>query len=169
MLVDAWDWCPWNETHTAADGTFRLTKLDPDHRVEVRFIKPGFAPYTIIKQPLGTMTAPVVLDDETYFEGIVTAPDGTPVPNAFIRANQGPKQADGVHISTIWTETHSDAQGRYRLLVQDDTYDLQVTSPTGLVARLSKVTIARGNAVPLDLRLEPGVIFRAKILDQPNR
>ncbi|MDQ3622936.1 MAG: carboxypeptidase regulatory-like domain-containing protein, partial [Verrucomicrobiota bacterium] len=165
VLVDAWDWCPGNETHTAADGSFRLAKLDSDKRVEVRFIKPSFAPYTIIKQPLGAMTAPVVLDDETYLEGVVTAPDGMPVPNALIRANQGPKQADGVHISTIWTETHSDAQGRYRLLVQDDTYDLQVTSPTGLVARLPKVTIARGNAVPLDLRLEPGVIFRAKILD----
>lgn len=165
VLVDAWDWHPGNETRTGADGTFRLTRLDPDHRVQVRFIRSGFAPHTVIKQPLGAMTAPVVLDDETYFEGIVAAPDGTPVPDAFIRANQGPKEADGVHISTIWTETHSNAQGRYRLLVQDDTYDLQVTSPAGLVARLPKVAIAREKAVPLDLRLEPGVVFRAKILD----
>src|SRR5262249_25660268 len=41
-LVDAWDWCPGNETHTAADGTFKLEKLDLGRDVEVRFIKEGF-------------------------------------------------------------------------------------------------------------------------------
>jgi beta-lactamase regulating signal transducer with metallopeptidase domain/uncharacterized GH25 family protein len=164
-LVDAWDWCPGDETHTAADGTFRLTKLDPKNRIEVRFIKEGFAPYTIIKQPLGALQTPVVLDDQTYFEGVVTAPDGKPVPNASIRANQGPRDADGVSITTIWTETKSDAQGRYKLLLQDDTYDLQVTSPDAFVGRWPKLTIGPKQAVARDLRLEPGVVFRARLVD----
>jgi beta-lactamase regulating signal transducer with metallopeptidase domain len=165
VLVDAWDWCPGNETRTAADGTFRLAKLDPDERIEVRFIKEGFAPYTIIKQPLGELSAPVMLDNQTYFQGVVTGPDGKPVANAFIRANQGPEEADGVQIGTIWTETRSDAQGRYKLLVQDETYDLQVTSPGGLVARLPKLTIGPKEAIALDLPLEPGVVFIAHFVD----
>jgi len=165
VLVDAWDWCPGDETHTAADGTFRLKKLDPKSRIEVRFIKEGFAPYTIVKQPLGTLTAPLELDNQTYFEGVVTGPDGKPVANAFIRANQGPKQADGVFIGTIWTETHSDVQGRYRLLVQDETYDVQVTAPGGLVLRLPKQAISPKEHVTLNLPLETGVILRAHIAD----
>jgi protocatechuate 3,4-dioxygenase beta subunit len=165
VLVDAWDWCPGHETRTGKDGAFRLAKLDPDERIEVRFIKKGFAPYTIIKQPLGELTEPLMLDNKTCFEGVVTGPDGKPVANAHIRANQGPKNADGVYIDTIWTETHSDAEGRYKLLVQDEDYEVQVTSAEGLVARLPKVTIGPKETVALDLKLQPGVVFLARIVD----
>jgi protocatechuate 3,4-dioxygenase beta subunit len=165
VLVDAWDWCPGDETHTAADGTFRLTKLDIDKRIEVRFIKEGYAPYTVIKQPLGALKEPLVLDDETWFEGLVTGPDGKPVAGAFIRANQGPQQADGVFIETIWTETHSDAEGRYKLRVQSDSYEIEATAPGGLVVRLPRREIGVKVAVKLDLRLEPGVVFHAHFVD----
>jgi protocatechuate 3,4-dioxygenase beta subunit len=165
VLVDAWDWCPGNETRTAADGTFRLTRLDPQERIEVRFIKEGFAPYTVIKQPLGALAQPLVLDTQTYWEGQVTGPDGQPVANAWIRANQGPQQADGVFIGSIWTETRSDARGHYKLLVQNDTYELQVTSPAGLVARLPEQVIAAQQRVELNLALKPGIVFRARVVD----
>src|SRR5689334_22932784 len=32
--VHAWDWLPGNETHTAADGTFRLAGFDPNITIE---------------------------------------------------------------------------------------------------------------------------------------
>ena len=70
------------------------------------------------------------------FSGNVVDRFGKPVPDAFIRANQGPKRADGVSITTNWTETHSDASGRYRLRLQKDTYDLQVTSPAVVRGRV---------------------------------
>lgn len=165
VVVHAWDWHPGYKTTTDAEGAFRLTRLDPEERIEVRFIKEGYAPYTIIKQPLGSLIDAVVLDDQTCFEGVVTGPDSKPVPDALIRANQGPKQADGVTITTIWTETRSDPDGRYRLRVQDDTYDLQVTTSSGLVARLPKLTIGPKEVAALDLPLQQGVVFRAHVVD----
>ena len=67
-----------------------------------------------------------MLDNKTYFEGRVTGRDGKPVAGALIRANQGPKRSEGTMITEIWTETHSDAEGHYRLLAQADIYDIQV-------------------------------------------
>ena len=161
--VHAWDWLPGNETHTAADGTFRLAGFDPNITIEVRFMKEGFAPYTVIRQPLGTLVKPLVLDTQTYWEGVVTGPDGQPVANALIRADQGPQCIpSGVCERNIWTETHSDSQGRYKLLVQDDAYDLEVRAPGGLVARRLNEDIAPKKATALDFKLEPGVVFRAR-------
>ena len=43
-----------------------------------------------------------------------------------ICANQGPKFADGVTISAIWTETEADEMGNLKLYLQPDVYELIV-------------------------------------------
>ncbi len=127
--VDAWTWYPGNETRTDARGWFRLKKLDSHRKVEVVFRKQGFTPELFVTQPAGSPNWVVVLGNRTFFEGTVTRPGGKPVASALIRANQGPKRADGVIITEIWTETRTDAEGHYRLYAQADVYDIQVRVP----------------------------------------
>jgi len=163
VLVDPWHHD--DETHTTTDGTFRMTGLNADRRLAVRFSKEGFATYTITKQPLGELRAPLILDDRTWLEGVVTAPDGRPVANALIRANQGPKNADYAQFNSIWSETRSDAQGRYKLHAQDDAYDVHVTAADGLAGRWLKVLVRPNEAATLDLPLAPGIVFLAHVVD----
>src|SRR5262249_14865406 len=92
-------------------------------------------------------------------------PDGQPAANALIRANQGPKMGDGVIITSVWTDTAADASGRYRLYVEPDAYEFLVKAPGVGVARLPKTPIGHGEARALDIRLQPGVIFRATTVD----
>ena len=101
VLVDAWTWFPGNETTTDADGAFRLTGLEPQRQIEVRFSKEGFTPRLIAKQPLGGLEQPLALTTHTYFEGAVIDPDGQPAVGALVRANQGPKDADGIFLDAI--------------------------------------------------------------------
>ncbi len=82
-----------------------------------------------------------------------------------IRANQGPKRFDGYLITEIWTETQSDAEGRYRLFAQADVYDIQVRVPGTGVARLKDTVLGIDEARRLDISLQPGVTFRAKLID----
>jgi beta-lactamase regulating signal transducer with metallopeptidase domain len=163
--VDAWTWYPGNETRTNNRGEFRLHRLDKDRKVEVVFRKPSYTPQLFITQPTGTQGWIVVLGNKTYFEGRVTSPDGKPVANALIRANQGPKRADGVMVSDIWTETRTDGDGRYRLYAQADVYDIQVRVPGVGSARLKDTALSNDEAKRLDIALMPGVKFRAKLVD----
>ncbi len=168
VLVDAWTWCPGNEATTDADGNFQIKGLDPQRQIEVRFSKEGFTPRLVVKQPLGAMEQPLTMTNHTYFEGVVTGPDNRPAADAWIRANQGPKDADGVFIDTIWTETHADARGHYRLYAQDDRYNIQVTTREGNVARLPDMDLADGQARWLDIALQAGTVFRAKFVDSES-
>lgn len=165
--VHIWDWVnrPEYQTRTDKDGRFRIKNPDNERRVQVRFRKPGYSPVMFVQQPVGVKNFVVAMDSKTYFEGTVKGPDGKPAANALIRANQGPKQADGVVISTIWTETHSDAAGHYRLYVEPDAYEFLVKAPGIGVARLPKRPIDHGQAKALDITLEPGVTFRAITVD----
>jgi beta-lactamase regulating signal transducer with metallopeptidase domain len=163
--VDAWDWYPGNETKTDANGVFRLPRLGRDRKVQVRFRKPGYSPVMIVQQPTGVKDLVIVLDQKTYFEGRVLGPDGQPAAHAVIRADQGPKQGDGVIISHVWTETKSDAEGRYRLYVEPDGYEFHVKAPGAGVARLPRTSIGHGQAQALDIRLHAGVTFRAVCVD----
>ncbi len=63
----------------------------------------------------GTADLRVVLDDTTFFEGTVTRPDGSPVPNVTVRASNPKFNSNGTEIGRLWTETRTDADGRYRL------------------------------------------------------
>ena len=152
--VDAWTWYRGNETKTDASGFFRLKKLDKDRKVEVQFRKPGHTPRLFLTQPTGVGGWIVVMGDKTYFEGKVIDPQGNPVKRALIRASNGPKQADGVRITELWTETTTDDQGHYRLYAQEDLYDIQVRVPDVGVARLTKTPLGADEAKHLDIPLQ---------------
>jgi beta-lactamase regulating signal transducer with metallopeptidase domain len=165
VLVDAWTWCPGDEVHTDENGRFELGGFKDQKTIEVRFSKEGFSPWHFATQPLGKMKEPVVLDDNTYFEGAVTDREGNPVPDVLVRANQGPKQAEGGYITTVWTEGRADAVGKYRLYADPDKYEIQVSAGDRGVARLFNLQIAHGEAKKLDIQLQTGVTFRAKTID----
>lgn len=168
VLVDVWTWYPGNETKTDKDGCFSLKGFDYDQKtVEIRFSKMDFSPKYIIRQPLGIKDATVVLNNKTYFEGIITDDKGSPVANAAISAIAGPKKAEGVRITEIPTTTSSNADGTYRLYVQADTYDLQVKSEIG-VLRLNKIDIAKDQSKKLDMALQSALTFRANVIDSVN-
>jgi len=163
--VDAWTWYRGNETKTDERGFFRLNKLDKNRKVEVQFRKQGYTPRLFLTQPTGKAGWVVVLGNKTYFDGKVTDPRGKPVKDALIRANNGPKRADGGIITEIWTEATTDEEGRYRLYAQEDVYDIQVRAPGVGVARLMQTPLAADEAKHLDIPLQPGVVFHARGVD----
>jgi protocatechuate 3,4-dioxygenase beta subunit len=163
--VDAWTWYPGNEAKTDAKGFFRIRKLDDDGKVEVIVRKAGYTPQLFLMQPTGKPGWVIVLGNKTYFEGRVTDPDGKPVANARLRANNGPKQAYGVRITEIWTEATTDKDGRYRMYAQADVYDIQVRVPGVGVARRPETSLGTDEAKTLDIKLDPGVTFYAKVVD----
>ncbi len=163
--VDAWTWYPGHETKTDAKGAFRIRGLEKDRKVEVVIRRPGYTPQLFLTQPTGAPGWVIVLGNKTYFEGRVTGPDGKPVAGALLRANCGPKRADGVMITEIWTEAKTDNDGRYRMYAQADIYDIQVRVAGIGGARLPDTSLGADEAKRLDVRLEPGVTFRAKVVD----
>lgn len=166
VLVDAWNWFPGNETKTGKDGRFRLAKSHPDHgKVELRFTRDGYCPLLIAQQPTGTLTKPVVLGNRTWFEGELTDNDAKPVPGALVRADQGPIEGPGIHINSVWTETRSDRNGRYKLLVQEGRYNIEVQAAGGHVGRLQGITIKKNEAKQLDIPVLKGITFQARVLD----
>lgn len=166
VLVDAWTWWKGTETVTDAQGRFVLNpKTEPRRRAELRFSKPGYSPQYIVQQAVGAEPIRIVLDSKTYFEGVVTDSRGQPVAGAAIRGVQAPKQADGVLIGGVDTSTVADENGRYRLYVFPDTYDLRVSAANRGVARLSETRIATGEAKTLDIKLADGVRFEAQVID----
>lgn len=165
-VVDAWTWYPGNETRTDKDGRFHLKKLGRREKVELRISKDGFGPWYNPQQETGAGDLNVTLSDKTYLEGAVTAPDGTAVPNALIRADNGPHQGDGVQITSVWTETRSGADGKYRLYVAPGKYDVQVRVPkVGAWRSGERVDVADGQTQTIDIALEKGITFTAKAVD----
>ncbi|MHB1562283.1 MAG: carboxypeptidase regulatory-like domain-containing protein, partial [Isosphaeraceae bacterium] len=163
--VDAWTWYPGHEARTDSHGIFRIRKLEKDSKVEVRVSKEGRTPQLFLAQPTGQPGWVIVLGNSTYFEGRVTGPDGRPVANARLRANSGPKRADGGIITEIWTEATTDDAGHYRMYAQADVYDMQVRVPGVGVARLPGTSLAPDEARHLDIALSRGVTFRAEVVD----
>jgi beta-lactamase regulating signal transducer with metallopeptidase domain/protocatechuate 3,4-dioxygenase beta subunit len=165
VTVDIWHWYKGNETKTDANGYFYLGGFEPEQKtVEITFRKKNFTPKYLIRQPLGIKDAVVVLGNKTYFEGIVTEPNGSPVSGADIAANAGPKDCEGVRVTEVATKCKSDKDGHYKLYVQTDTYDIQVKSKQGVI-RLQNVEIKKDQAKKLDMVLDNGVIFLAKVLN----
>jgi beta-lactamase regulating signal transducer with metallopeptidase domain/thiol-disulfide isomerase/thioredoxin len=166
VLVDVWTWYPGDETKTDENGTFRIKPRDDDARyVEVRFSKPGYSPHYIVQQPRGQKDFVVILGNKTFLEGTLRDPGHAPVAGAIIRGVQGEKQGDGALIGDVTTTTTTDAQGRYRLYLFPDTYEIQVTVPKVGAARLTGVALAPDQSKTLDLDLKPAVRFEAKVVD----
>jgi protocatechuate 3,4-dioxygenase beta subunit len=157
------------DTYTDTNGYFYISGFKPEQKtVEVEFSKEGFTPKYLIKQPLGIKDATVVLDNKTYFEGIVSAPDGKPVAGAAIKAVTGPTTFDGYVHGEVPTECKSDKNGYYRLYVQDDVYDIQVKAEQSVV-RLQNIRINKNEAKKLDLKLNDAVTFLAKVIDSQTK
>ncbi len=155
-----------HETKTDAKGQFRLKGFERDEKVELILSKPGFSPETFMQQPTGAPGWVLALGTKTYFEGTVRPPGGRPAAGALVRANQGPKLGSGFQRSELWTETKTtDKQGRYRLYVQPDAYELAFEAPGVGVARFDKRPIGYGKVEKLDVDLAPGIDFRIKCID----
>lgn len=158
VLVDCWTWYKGNETKTDKAGHFHLKNLRRDGPIELRISKPGYSPWYEVNQPTGVGDLKVTLNDKTFFEGAVLAPDGKPVPNAIIRADTGLKVNQQVHITHVWTETTADANGHYKLFVAPDNYNLLVRDPKIGVA-YTHVTANTNEGVAQDIHLEDGIRF----------
>ena len=173
VTVDAWTWYAGNEVTTGPDGRFRLGGINGMRNqtlgrdiVELRFSKAGLSPVYFRSQPLGVADLGVRMNAKTYIEGRVLSPDGRPLPKVLIRADSGPKyvEAEGFRLTDIWTETESDAAGKYRLYVAPDRYKIHVRVPTSGVA-LAEVTAGENEAVAQDIKLEEGIRFVVKCVD----
>lgn len=165
VTVDAWTQTPGNVTVTDGAGHFSLEGLESWRVIEVRFSKDSYCPRLVSSQPLGDLDQPLSLARNTVLEGTVTGPDGRPAADALVRANQGPKQSGDELVREIWTEDHADAHGAYRLLLQDDQYEIVATDALGNVSRIPKVEVLSGQTRRLEIGLQPGVLFRARVID----
>jgi beta-lactamase regulating signal transducer with metallopeptidase domain len=165
VKVDAWTWHPGNETKTDKEGRFVLKGLERNEAVEIEFTKPDYSPTLFIEQMPGTSDWTVVLTQGTWLEGQVLDPQGMPVPNALIRAWRGPFRNPHVTISQVWTETHADEQGRYRLNLEPATYTIEVRIPGVGALRETNVSLAAKEKKSLDLKLDAGVTFEATVRD----
>lgn len=167
--VMAWSWVPAYTTTTGADGRFRfrpfvLKAADPGEGAEIRVVKEGYASREFPTIKGGTADLVVTLSSTTSFQGVVTDLDHRPTPDARVRMGRSHRR-DGREIGRYWSETRADAQGRYRLHVPPDDYDVQVRVPGRGVVRKTGVTIAEGATRTLDLPLERGADFRARVVD----
>jgi beta-lactamase regulating signal transducer with metallopeptidase domain len=170
VLVDAWSYCPGNETKTDHEGKFRLKEPnDFGRNIEVQFSLAGYSPFHVTRQPVGRLLERVVLSNWPYFEGVVRDTKGAPLAGQLIRACTGEKEADGVSIQHVWSETRSDEHGRYLLRVFPDTYEFQVRSAANEITKVSGQKIVRNETRKLDLTLTPGLTFRARIIDTETR
>ena len=163
VLVHPISWVPNFQTRSDEAGRFRI-KVRDTGKVEVRVTKEGYEPREFLKHPLGQAGWVVVLDNRTYFEGRVVAPDGSPVADAPIRADSGRKQMDGGIMTECFTDGKSGADGHYRLYVEPGLYDFQIRVSGKGVLRLGKQAIGTDEVVPLDLKLIPGANFEARVV-----
>ncbi|HEV3302654.1 MAG TPA: carboxypeptidase regulatory-like domain-containing protein [Planctomycetaceae bacterium] len=166
VLVDAWTWYPGDETRTNADGVFRLKPGSAGMQyVELRFSKPGYSPQYFPQQPRGVKNFVVTLDDKTYLEGTVRGIGRKPAAGATIKGVQAPFNANGYVYDGVETETTSDAQGHYRLLLFPSTYEVRVSLAGAGSTRLTGILVSAGQAKHLDIDLKQSVRFEAKVID----
>jgi beta-lactamase regulating signal transducer with metallopeptidase domain/protocatechuate 3,4-dioxygenase beta subunit len=169
VLVDVWSWYPGNETRTDTSGRFQLKLPDQREKVELRATKEGYSPYYNAQQSLGERDFKIILGQETFIEGTVRDSSGMPVPSVEVRGEQGAQEGDGVVISNVPTTTLTDPQGRYRLFVYPDTYEIQVITNSGQSARISNVIVQPNKSKIQDIDLKPGVRFEANVVDSVSK
>ncbi|MFC1552774.1 carboxypeptidase regulatory-like domain-containing protein [Candidatus Latescibacterota bacterium] len=169
VYVDAWPW-PWEsqpgqETYTDAYGRFKITNLESGHNVDFIFSKDGYSPKTLVRQEIGIGNVIVRMIDKTFLEGIVRAPDGTPVPDANILATYKKEAVRFAGKLEFWIKTRTKSDGSYRLYLEPNTYDIRVRVPGIGGARSRSEIVEPGDSGKLDFDLVKGVDFRAKVTD----
>ncbi len=163
--VDAWIWHPGNETKTDADGKFELSGFDPSEQIEIELTKVNYCPHYVVSKQAGTKGWVVRMQDDTWLEGRVLDDKGEPVADVEIRAERGPFENPNVTIGEVKTTTTTDSSGNYKLYLEPDDYVLKIRASDGLVLRQDDVQLDNGQQRKLDLELEKGITFRAKIID----
>lgn len=166
--VDVWTWFPGHETKTDADGRFRVKTGEKRDKIQLRVTKDGYSPHYIARQQPGVDDMKIVLDSGTYLEGRLSAPNGEPVDGATIRAEHAAANESGHRIGAVLTETTTDEQGRYRLYLFPETYELQIADNAGAL-RKSGIALRKGEAKQLDLQVEPAVRFEATVVDAATK
>ena len=169
VLVDIWTFRAGTETTTDENGLFRL-KIGNEgtRKVEIQFSKPGYSPDYRVQQTPGEIMF-VGLDNKTFIEGTLRGTDGKPVANATIKGTQGMQQHDEFAFPGPTTLATTDAEGRYRMYVFRDNYDIRVSVPGAGVARVSEVRVNHEETKSLDIQLRPAVRFEAKVVDAISR
>ena len=163
VRVDAWTWHPGNETTTDKEGRFLLSGFERGEAVEVEFTKKDYSPSLFVAKRAGSRNWTVVLTQGTRIEGKVLDTQGRPVPGAFVRAWRGPFHNPQVMIGEVWTETHADEAGRYRLDLEPYQYNIQVRVPGVGAVQNEKIELKPKEKKQLDLQLTRGVTFRAVV------
>lgn len=161
VMVDAWSWCPGEETTTDEQGRFQLTGFEPGERVEVLFSKPDYSPAHFVAQPVNSEPWTVVLTQGTWIEGRVLSPEGNPVPDAAVRASRGPFRNPLVLITEITTQTRTGPDGTYRLHLEPADYKVRARVDGVGVATHPAVQVALRDQKLLDIHLQPGITLRA--------
>lgn len=163
VQVDAWHWVEGHEATTDAEGRYEIGGFDPNEPVEVHFTRPGYSPLLRVGPKAGE-PLDVTLDDKTAFEGTIRDATGKPAVGALVRASHTP-QFEGRELPPLNYEATTDNDGRYRLLVGPHNYDLWIRKPGVGVAQRAFVLADPGLPEQVDLQLEPGARFEARLRD----
>ncbi len=169
--IDAWTWYKGCETSSNRLGFFILKNIPSDgDTAQIRITATGYCPELITYQPMGVSDLGITLTNDTYFSGRAYDRDGTPASGAVIRAKQGPMRAEGVMISSIWTETKTDPNGYYKLYVDDDDYTLFAQSGSSFQSSAGRHKIQKRQNVNVDFHFTQSCGFRAYMIDgQSNK
>jgi hypothetical protein len=105
-------------------------------------------------------TVDVVLKAPSIVEGLVVdAVTGKPAVRVPVAA-QGVSR--GKHNG--WGEVLTDAQGRYKMLLMPDSYNIWATMPGRTVVALDSYTVVKGKNPPADLKLIEGGFIAGRVL-----
>ncbi|WP_010581867.1 M56 family metallopeptidase [Schlesneria paludicola] len=172
------------EIRTDAQGEFHH-RFDPEMIepgeeavIPLRFVKEGFAP-TLRDVRIGSGQMTIQLHRNTWFEGTVHKPDGTPAAHVPVRAFHESYSSSIQSELYLKTETMTNADGRYRLLVEPAEYRIVAghaaagvawvpLNHSGSKAERTKMSIFDNEHRPLDIQLEPGVRFVAELIDRQS-
>jgi uncharacterized GH25 family protein/beta-lactamase regulating signal transducer with metallopeptidase domain len=163
VKVDAWHWIEGDETITDDDGRYELIGFDPLEALEIVFSKEGLAPLLRTDVKAGAVVD-VKLDDKTSIVGTIRDAAGQPVKDAVVRASHT-GSVGAWPIVPLDLETKTDSEGRYRLLVSRGNFDIWARKPGVGIAQRAFAMALPGAQETIDLQLEPGVRFAARLRD----
>jgi beta-lactamase regulating signal transducer with metallopeptidase domain len=165
--IDARYWDPGDVEVTNEQGLFRLKELDPRETPPLLITKEGYSPRIVVGHSTGAKDLIVILGNQTYLEGTVLDSDNKAVQGARIVASGlGVKYGvEGSRTRSIAFETTSGIDGKYRLYVCANKYDIKVHASQVGVARHSNIIVRPNQSVQQALRLERGIRFEAIVVD----